>query len=438
MANLYDTSANSTFNEDQYINKLYDQTKDSHKAALQQGYDNSAKQLATGQQNTQKQTDDYVKRAYVEGEKAGANVGGAMKSTPSGAGANAQAQLTLGNQQQANTTDLQNQQSDADQEYERRRKLLADKYSAQIRQAQADNDMARAQALYEAARAEEEQLRSFRQSAATLMQNKGDNSIVEAIAQGTPVTRDTTSGTWDGVLKNEESINKIYDAQLESERQAAEIAHMEEMSALDAQQQEARKETDRNLTGAYVDALKKNRNYQETQTAYGQGSGTAMQARLAREAGLMEKLTDLRRLQLGRDADAELDRAELVHTLGSRIAESRQTADQNRNKALYDAAEQEEQALVSEQQMIGALLAKKNNYSALGKLYGLTQDQIDRLQGTGKYKKSSSGGGGGTSKEDSSTSKSKPIYDGGGTVNNAELRKENLLEKKAASKYNRG
>ena len=31
----------------------------------------------------------------------------------------------------------------------------------------------------------------------------------------------------------------------------------------------------------------------------------------------------------------------------------------------------------------------------LGKLYGLTQDQIDKLQGTGKYK--SSGGGGGSS-----------------------------------------
>lgn len=62
----------------------------------------------------------------------------------------------------------------------------------------------------------------------------------------------------------------------------------------------------------------------------------------------------------------------------------------------------------------------------------------------------SSGGGGGSSKsyspkkktddpeepevEDTST-KTKPIYDGSGTVNNAVLKAENLLEKQAASKY---
>ena len=36
MASLYDTSANSSLNEDKYINKLYDSTLDSHKKAVQQ------------------------------------------------------------------------------------------------------------------------------------------------------------------------------------------------------------------------------------------------------------------------------------------------------------------------------------------------------------------------------------------------------------------
>lgn len=34
---------------------------------------------------------------------------------------------------------------------------------------------------------------------------------------------------------------------------------------------------------------------------------------------------------------------------------------------------------------MGNELAKQNDYSVLGKLMGLTQDQIDRLQGTGAY-----------------------------------------------------
>lgn len=385
MASLYDTSANSTFNEDKYINKLYDTSRDSHAQALQQGYDKSVQQLTSSQQNTQKQTADYVKRAYVEGAKATGNIQKSASALPSGIGTSAQARLSLGNQQQSNVTALNNQQNNAEQEYQRRRQLLADQYSAQIKQAQADNDMARAQALYEAAKAEEEQLRSFRQTAGTMMYNKGDKSIVDAIAQGTAVTPDTTSETWDSVLKNEDSINKVYDAQIESQRQEAQMAFNENLSELEAQQREATRETDSKLTQTYVDALKKGRNYQEVQTAYGQGSGTSMQARLARETGLAKELTDLRALQLGKDAQAEYEKSDLVRTLGDTIAKAQYDSDLKRNAALYDAAEAEEQALVSEQQMIGNLLAKKNNYSVLGKLYGLTQDQVDRLQGTGKY-----------------------------------------------------
>lgn len=59
-------------------------------------------------------------------------------------------------------------------------------------------------------------------------------------------------------------------------------------------------------------------------------------------------------------------------------------------------------------------MAKNNDYSVLGKLYGLNQDQIDRLQGTGAYAPvvyyggddggsgggGSSGGGGGVTFKD--------------------------------------
>ena len=70
MASLYDSSAMSALNEDAYINKLYDGTLDSQKKALQQGYDNSVKQLTTGQQATQQQGANYVKRDYVEGQRS--------------------------------------------------------------------------------------------------------------------------------------------------------------------------------------------------------------------------------------------------------------------------------------------------------------------------------------------------------------------------------
>jgi hypothetical protein len=56
------------------------------------------------------------------------------------------------------------------------------------------------------------------------------------------------------------------------------------------------------------------------------------------------------------------------------------------------------------QKSLGNTLAAQNNYSVLGKLYGLTQDQIDRLQGTGAYAPVYySGGGSGGSDGGAST-----------------------------------
>ena len=398
MASLYDTSAIKALNEDKYINTLYDSALDSQKKALQQGYDNSVQQLTTGQDRTAQKTTDYVQRANVEGTRAGQNVNGAANAygVPQmigggRTGANAQARLTMGNQNQANLTQLQKQQSIADQEYERLRKLRGEQLATQIKQAQADNDMVRAQALYDAAKAEEEQLRNLRQDAAAMMASRGDYSIAQQIAAGEAVTPDTQGETWDGVLKNEDSINKIYDAQLESLKQQAQQTRDSAMSELEAQQQQAQRETDRNLTDAYVSALKNNQAYNEAHNAYGQSSGAAMRGRLANEAGLTGALTDLRALQLGKDAQAEQKKAALVHDLGQTIAKGQQDTDNKRAQALYNAAEGEEQNLIADQLAAGKMLAQNGDYSLLGALYGLTPEQMQALaQGGG-------GGGGGYS-----------------------------------------
>ena len=157
MADLYSTRATSALNEKDYINKLYDTSLGAQKDTIQQGYDQSIQQLNSSQQATKQQTSDYLKRAYVEGQRASGHVEkpNIIQGT---AGADAQARLTMGNRNQANRSTLASAQSAADAEYQRQRQLKADWYSSQIKQAQADNDMNRAQALYDAAKAEEEQL----------------------------------------------------------------------------------------------------------------------------------------------------------------------------------------------------------------------------------------------------------------------------------------
>lgn len=385
MANIYNASATGALNEKAYINQIYDQIGNSQKDTLKENYEASIRQLDSGAQNVRDTAGDYLRRAYVESERAKSNAGSSPALGGYGSvGSRAQAALTLGNQEQANVTALKQQQTAADQEFERQRKLLAERYSAAIKQAQADNDMNRAQALYAAARAEEEQLRSLRQSAATLMAGKGDTSLLTAIGKGT-ASAPAEGATWSGVTKHEDSINAIYDSQIEAQRAESESAYKEGISDLEAKAAQAQQATDRSLTGAYVEALKKDKNYREIQTASGQGSGTAAQAQLAREAGLTAELTDLRRQQLSQDTGVEQQRLQLLRNYGDEIARTRASGNLKRVQELYRAAEQEEQNRIADQKLVGSQLAKQNNYSVLGRLYGLNRDQIDRLQGTGAY-----------------------------------------------------
>ena len=187
------------------------------------------------------------------------------------------------------------------------------------------------------------------------------------------------------MLKNEEALNKVYDAQMESQRQGLLMDYQKNLSDLEAQQAHQRAQTDKNLTQTYVDALRKAKNYAEVQNAYGQGSGAQAQARLAQDTELQKNLTDLRGVQMGADAKAGMDRFGIGQAYRDAIAKANADVELQRAKALFDAAEKEEQTLVGNQEFVGKQYAGQGNYSVLGKLYGLTQDQIDRMQGTGAY-----------------------------------------------------
>lgn len=387
MATLKDTSALKALNEQDYVNKLYDSNNDTTKQLLQQNYADNTGYLNNEQNRVQQQTQENVNRTQVEAQAAQNQYDGSKLS----AGASQQEALSRGNAQQANTTDLQQKQSQADMEIERQRQLLASQYSAAIKQAQADNDMQKAQMLYNAAKAEEAKLLSLKKSASTLMSSKGDNSIRNSLLAGKTPTADFTGDTWKQVLKNEAQLNEIYNKKLEAEQLGLQMENEEAMSDLAAKQREGQAQTDEKLTQAYVDALKKAKNYAEVQTAYGQGSGTAAQAKIAQDTELQKALTDLRGVQMGADADIGMKGFDLGKAYRQTLADKTASINKERAEKLFEAAEKEEDTLYNTQLQIGQELAKKGDYSVLGKLYGLTDAQM------AKFKKKSSGGGGGSS-----------------------------------------
>ena len=394
MATMKDTAATGALNEEDYINKLYDQMQDRQKQLLTDAYSESTGALDTAQQEVQKQADTNLQRTDVEAQKTQqgykpANVTG---------GINQQTALAMGNQQRRNTATLQDAQAEADAEIERRRLLLGQQYAKAIEQARADNDMLRAEQLYKEAQDRDAQIRALKTEAGQLLAAQGDNSVLTALLEGGSLDTSGTGETWSDVLKNEGTIDQIYDSANESARLQAEATAEALLSRIRADQEQQEKEADRKLTETYVNALRQGKNYDEVQGAYGLGSGNKAQARLARALGTTQDMTDLRGAQTGANAAALQQIAAAIQDRNATVTDAVSNNELKRVQALYDAAEKEEQALIDTQRTVGMTLAEQGDFSVLGKLYGLTQDQIDRLQGTGAYapkeeeKKESSGG----------------------------------------------
>lgn len=387
MPTIKDTAATSALNEDKYINKLYGDSGTAQKDMLTGNLAQNNAALDEAKQQVQQQTQTHLARTNVEANQMGRNLRARTMST----GAGQQAALSQWGQRRTDTNALQGKQASADYEIERQRQLLGEQYAAAIKQAQANNDMEKAQALYDAAKAEENQLLELRKQGATLLSKKGDRSAMDALANGELPQRDTTSDSWAEVLQNEGAVNQIYDAKQQAAEAAAQSQYAQRLSELEAQRRTQQQQTDSSLTGAYVDALRSAMNYQEVQGAYGQGSGVAAQAALARDAALQQKLTELRGVQASADAASGIAGMQAGAEYGKSVADSLESVNSERNKALFDAASQEQQKLVDLQQFVGEDLAKrKNDYTMLGKLYGLTDAQIARLQPHGGRRVSAS------------------------------------------------
>lgn len=295
--------ANVKANAQDYINKLYDQNQDRQKQMLMEAFSKGTESLDTAKQDVQKQTDVNLERTDVEAQRAQQ----AYKPQNVSDAVGQQSALSMENQQKKNTQMIRDQQQTADAEIERLRKLYADQFSAAIKKAQAENDMAKAQQLYEAAKATEAQLKGFY----------------------APV----------GTVDNEALINQIYASANESEKQALQMSLAEKLSGIYAQREAQQKETDKALTQTYVDDLKRQKNFAEVQNAYGLGSGNMAQAQLAQNTEATENLAEIRRVQMIRDAALAQQRAETEKTVADAAAEIGMSNEQKRLEALYREAQ---------------------------------------------------------------------------------------------------
>ena len=146
------------------LKKLYSSQLASQTEQLKQGYLQADAEYAAEKEKAQKATDANLTRTAVEAQKAAVNNAELHNAYGLSSGARAQARLAQENQLQANLTALRTQQQELDADVERQRSLLSQQYQSAIRQAQAENDLAKAQALYEEARRKQDALTAQQQT----------------------------------------------------------------------------------------------------------------------------------------------------------------------------------------------------------------------------------------------------------------------------------
>lgn len=166
---------------EEYINKMYDTSLEQEKAGLKQNYDTGMESLDQASAENTKAADEALGRTYVEAQKAAKNYAEVQNAYGLTSGAMAQARMAQDNQLQADMTAIRTAQQEADAQIERERALLAQQYTAAINAAQADNDMARAQALYEAAQADDAALFETQKEIAMMLAEAGDYSMMKLL-----------------------------------------------------------------------------------------------------------------------------------------------------------------------------------------------------------------------------------------------------------------
>jgi hypothetical protein len=172
-------------NED-LINQMYDASLAGQKTQLEQSRDQGMADLQAEQERLQKQTDANLNRTYVEAARDQKNYAEVQNAYGLTSGAMAQARLALDNQLEADLTALRGAQANIDANIEREKTMLSQQYMAAIAQAQADNDLKRAQALYDQAKRDEDALRQNQLDAGKLMASVGDYTILANLYGLTP------------------------------------------------------------------------------------------------------------------------------------------------------------------------------------------------------------------------------------------------------------
>lgn len=209
-------------------------------------------------------------------------------------------------------------------------------------------------------------------------------------------TTGSTEQTTTSVANNDKLIESMYKNSLASTKDQLQQDYMKADANYLAQKEAAQKATDANLNRTAVEAQKAAMSREELNNAYGLSSGARAQSRLVSDMQTQSDMAALRAQQQNVDAEVERQRGLLAQEYSAAIRKAQSDNDLQLAQALYDEAQRKEQLLLAQQEADAAALQESykqkldaakfyaeetGDYTAYGKMLGLSKDQIAKLNG---------------------------------------------------------
>ena len=175
-------------------------------------------------------------------------------------------------------------------------------------------------------------------------------------------------------------LQEAYDQKRAGKKKQLQAAYDRELAEITGLEQAADRQARESATRRSTQARQDKDAWNEIQTAQGLTSGAQGQALLTMDNQLRGDLTAISQAGNAEAAELAARRQALARDLAAQLEQVQAESDYEEAMALYQLSREQDSQQAQTQKAMAALLAQAGDFSLYGALYGLTQEQIRRLE----------------------------------------------------------
>lgn len=175
-------------------------------------------------------------------------------------------------------------------------------------------------------------------------------------------------------------LQEAYDQKRAGKKKQLQAAYDRELAEITGLEQAADRQARESATRRSTQARQDKTAWNEIQTAQGLTSGAQGQALLTMDNQLRGDLTAISQARNAEAAELAARRQALARDLAAQLEQVQAESDYEEAMALYQLSREQDSQQAQTQKAMAALLAQAGDFSLYGALYGLTQEQIRRLE----------------------------------------------------------